>query len=72
MSQSHTHRAASERRAVFDAPFVCANPDCDEALPAPPGGSPDQWQRTVTCPACGGGMFRAPWGDAVPRDEVEL
>lgn len=66
--KSYTHQAAPDRLAVFDAPFVCANPDCDEAAPAPPDGSREQWERTRACPRCGGGMFRAPWAECVDRE----
>jgi hypothetical protein len=64
---SHTHRAAHQRHAVFDAPFVCANRDCDEAVPPPPAHEQAGWAQEWSCPRCGARMFRACWAQAVPR-----
>lgn len=55
MSQSYT----------FSTPFTCS--DCDEAVPAPAQWEPDAWAREITCPRCGGRMYRAPFAEAVPR-----
>ena len=63
---SWTHVAVRERSARFDAPFVCCEPDCDEAIPAPSPVGRDGWADDCHAPAAKDGC-RALWARAVPR-----
>jgi hypothetical protein len=65
--QSYTYELLTGRVAVLNAPFVCSEEDCVEALPAPLHPDPRAQSLEESCPRCGGRMYRAPFARARPR-----